>query len=79
MKKLIVKDSYPLQRIYEAIDLNGTKAKYFCSIDLAIGYYHVSIAGEYKHETAFPSTIKHFFVYRNASRTHERSCYLTAF
>lgn len=44
LNELTVKDSYPLPRIHEAIDLIGTKAKYFSSIDLAMGYNHVPIA-----------------------------------
>ena len=50
-----VKDSYLLPRISEAIDSIGIDAKYFSSLDLAMGYHHVPIAPENKNKTAFPS------------------------
>ena len=50
-----IKDSYPLPRISEAIDLIGRDAKLFTRLDLAMGYHHVSIAEKDKHKTAFPS------------------------
>ena len=55
LNEATVKDSYPLPRISEAIDSIGTNAKYFSSLDLAMGYHHVPIAPEDKHKTAFPS------------------------
>ena len=48
------RDAYPLPRIEEALDiLRG--AKFFCSLDLAHGYYHIPIATEDIHKTAFRS------------------------
>ena len=44
LNEATVKDSYPLPRISEAIDSIGTNAKYFSSLDLAMGYHHVPIA-----------------------------------
>lgn len=47
-------DAYPLPRIEEALDvLRG--AKYFCSLDLAHGYYQVPVAEEDIPKTAFRS------------------------
>jgi len=46
------KDAYPLPRIEEALDaLNG--AKYFCSLDLAHGFYQLPVAEEDIEKTAF--------------------------
>lgn len=46
------KDAYPLPRIEEALDaLNG--AKYFCSLDLAHGYYQLPVAEDDIQKTAF--------------------------
>ena len=46
------KDAYPLLRIEEALDaLKG--AKYFCSLDLAHGYYQVPVDSEDIPKTAF--------------------------
>ena len=46
------KDAYPLPRIEEALDaLNG--AKYFCSLDLAHGYYQLPVAESDIEKTAF--------------------------
>ena len=48
------RDAYPLPRIEEALDiLRG--AKFFCSLDLAHGYYQIPIAKEDIHKTAFRS------------------------
>lgn len=47
-----VKDAYPLPRIEDALRaLKG--AKYFCSIDLAHGFYQLPVAEEDKIKTAF--------------------------
>jgi len=47
-------DAYPIPRIEEALTvLRG--AKYFCSLDLAHGYYQVPLAEEDIHKTAFRS------------------------
>lgn len=46
------KDAYPLPRIEEALDaLNG--AKYFCSLDLAHGFYQLPVAEKDIEKTAF--------------------------
>ena len=46
------KDAYPLPRIEEALDaLNA--AKYFCSLDLAHGYYQLPMAAKDVEKTAF--------------------------
>ena len=46
--------AYPLPRIEEALDiLRG--AKFFCSLDLAHGYYQIPIAKEDIHKTTFRS------------------------
>lgn len=47
-----VKDSYPLQRIDEFLDaLSGSK--WFCTLDLASGYWQVEMAEKDKEKTAF--------------------------
>ena len=55
LNQATVKDSYPLPRINEAIYSIGRDAKFFTTLDLAMGYYHVQFAEEDKHKTAFPS------------------------
>ena len=55
LNQATIKDSYPLTRFNEAIDSIGQNAKYFTTIDLAMGYHHVPIAEEDKTKTAFPS------------------------
>ena len=46
------RDAYPLPRIEEALQaMKG--AKYFCSLDLAHGFYQLAIADEDIHKTAF--------------------------
>lgn len=55
LNELTVKDSYPLPRINEAINSIGRNAKYFSTLDLAMGYHHVPIAKDDKHKTAFAS------------------------
>ena len=48
------RDAYPLPRIEEALDiLRG--ANFFCSLDLAHGYYQIPIAKEDIHKSAFRS------------------------
>ncbi len=45
------KDAYPLPRIDDILALPG--AKYFCSIDLAIGYWQIKVAEKDREKTAF--------------------------
>ena len=52
---MTIKDSYPLPRIDDALDALGPKAKYFSTLDLAMGYYHVPIERRDRHITAFPA------------------------
>ncbi len=48
------KDAYPLPRIDDIPDaLRG--AKYFCSIDLASGYWQIKVADKDREKTAFGS------------------------
>ncbi len=48
------KDTYPLPRIDDILEaLRG--AKYFCSIDLASGYWHIKVADKDRENTAFGS------------------------
>ena len=44
LNQATVKDSYPLPRTYEAIDSIGRDAKFFTTLDVAMGYFHVPIA-----------------------------------
>ncbi len=46
------KDAYPLPRIDDILEaLRG--AKYFCSIDLASGYWQMNVAEKDREKTAF--------------------------
>ncbi|KAJ8413561.1 hypothetical protein AAFF_G00080680 [Aldrovandia affinis] len=46
------KDSYPLPRIDDALDyISGSK--WFSSLDLRSGYWHVELAPDARHKTAF--------------------------
>ncbi len=48
------KDAYPLPRIDDILEaLLG--AKYFCSIDLASGYWQIKVADKDREKTAFSS------------------------
>ncbi len=48
------KDAYPLPRIDDIVEaLRG--AKYFCSIDLASGYWQIKVADKNREKTAFCS------------------------
>ena len=77
LNKNTVKDSYPLPRIDESIDaLDG--AKYFCTLDLASGYWQVPLDDEAKPKSAFvvPGGLYQFevmpFGLCNAPSTFER-------
>lgn len=48
------RDSFPLPRIEETLDMVG-KAKYFSTLDLASGYYQLGMAEADKEKTAFTS------------------------
>lgn len=77
LNSVTIKDAYPLPKIGEALDtLAG--AKYFCTLDLASGYWQVKMADKHKHLTAFNSHIGLYqfkvmsFGLCNASQTFER-------
>lgn len=77
LNKHTVKDSFPLPRIDESIDsLDG--AKYFCTLDLAAGYWQVPLDEEAKLKSAFvvPGGLYQFevmpFGLCNAPSTFER-------
>ena len=77
LNKNTVKDSYPLPRIDESIDaLDG--AKYFCTLDLASGYWQVPLDEDAKPKSAFvvPGGLYQFevmpFGLCNAPSTFER-------
>ena len=48
------RDAYPLPRIEKALDIL-CGVKFFCSLDLAHGYYQIPIAKEDIHKTSFRS------------------------
>ena len=52
---MTIKDSYPLPRIDDALDALGPKARYFSTLDLAMGYYHVPLDVRDRDKTAFPT------------------------
>lgn len=52
LNDVTIKDAHPIPPINQTIDaLSG--AKYFCSLDLASGYYQVPMSAESKDKTAF--------------------------
>lgn len=54
LNSVTVKDAYPLPRVDESLDsLAG--AKYFCTLDLASGYWQVVMQPEDRPKTAFAS------------------------
>jgi hypothetical protein len=73
-----IKDSYPLPKISETIDLIGKNSEFFTKLDLAMGNHHVPIASEDKHKTAFFSRLGLFqytvmpFGLKNAPATFQR-------
>ncbi len=54
LNQLTVKDSYPLPRVDESLDFLS-RGTFLTTIDLARGYWQVSMAGDSKHKTAFVS------------------------
>lgn len=77
LNKFTVKDSFPLPRIDESIDsLDGSK--YFCTLDLAAGYWQVPLDEDAKMKSAFvvPGGLYQFevmpFGLCNAPSTFER-------
>ncbi len=54
LNQLTVKDSYPLPRVDESLDFLS-RGKFLTTIDLARGYWQVSMAEDSKHKTAFVS------------------------
>ena len=55
LNSLTVKDSYPLSRIDETLDsLSGSQ--FFSTLDLASGYWKVSVSPEDRSKTAFSTT-----------------------
>ena len=77
LNNFTVKDSFPLPRIDESIDsLSG--AKYFCTLDLASGYWQVPLDDDAKLKSAFvvPGGLYQFevmpFGLCNAPSTFER-------
>lgn len=52
LNHVTVKDAYPLPRIDESVDaLSGSK--YFCTLDMASGYWQVAMDENDRHKTAF--------------------------
>ena len=47
-----VKDAYPLLRIDDTLDMLAGK-QWFSTLDLASGYWHVSLSREARAKTAF--------------------------
>lgn len=82
LNSVSLKDSYPLPRIDDSLDsLSG--AKYFCTLDLAQGFFQVKMNESDKEKTAF-ATHKGLFQFRvmpfglaNSPKTFERLMELT--
>lgn len=50
LNHVTVKDAYPLPRIDESVDaLSGSK--YFCTLDMASGYWQVAMDENDRHKT----------------------------
>ncbi len=54
LNDVIHKDAYPLPRIDDILEALR-EAKYFCSIDLASGYWHIKVVDKDREKTAFGS------------------------
>ena len=59
LKKMTIKNRYPLPRIDELFDKVGG-AKIFSKIDLWFGYHHAWIHNEDIHKTAFHTRYEHY-------------------
>ena len=78
LNDITIKDNYPLPRIDDAMDSIGAGCRYFTTLDLAMGYYHVPIRQEDRSKTAF-STRRGLFQFKvmpfgltNAPATFQR-------
>ena len=52
LNQITIKDQYPLSRIDDLLDTFG-KAKYFSTLDLTCGYWHVEVKPKDRKKTAF--------------------------
>ena len=52
LNQITIKDQYPLPRINDLLDTFG-KAKYFSTLDLTCGYWHVEVKPKDRKKTAF--------------------------
>ena len=52
-----VVSTFPLPKIQELLSCLN-KCKYFSSLDLSSGYYHMSLTGKAKKKTAFKQALK---------------------
>ena len=55
LNEVTKKDAYPLPRIDDSLDALGN-AKYFCTLDLASGYWQVEMNDEARDKSAFSTT-----------------------
>lgn len=73
-----IKDSYPIPRIAETLDLALSGAKWFCTLDLQSGYLQVPLAKRDQHKTGMTTPFGLFefqrmpFGLTNAPATFQR-------